>query len=104
MTSNNNNHKPGPPAPMSCSEFQEKLPDLFAAGNGELPDDAALHEHLQTCENCAALVRDLQYIAEQASLLLQPVEEEPSDNVWKKIKESLEIESTQEPAVNGEVS
>jgi hypothetical protein len=76
---------------MSCSEFQEKLPELFAASEGSL-DDPTLRSHLDTCEKCSALVRDLQYIAEQARQLLQPVEEEPSDDVWKKIQESIHSE------------
>ena len=96
------NHKPGSPAHMSCAEFQEQLPDLFATRN-DVPESSPLHEHLETCENCSALVRDLHYIAEQAALLLQPVEEEPSDSVWKKIQESLDIERAQ-TALNGESS
>jgi hypothetical protein len=92
MTSSSNNHTP---RTMSCAEFQDQLPDLFAAGNNGVPEDADLLEHLKTCENCAALVRDLQYIADQASLLLQPTEE-PSDNVWKKIQEGMESEREQD--------
>ena len=82
-----------PPATISCVEFQEQLPDLFASGGNGVPEDPALVEHLKTCENCSALVRDLQYIADQASLLLQPTLE-PSDNVWKKIQEGLDSERT----------
>lgn len=100
MTQNN---KPGAPSPMSCAEFQEQLPDLFANQNSGIPESSALHEHLETCENCSALVRDLQYIAEQASLLLQPVEEEPSDSVWEKIQESLVTERAH-GALKGETS
>jgi len=75
-------------APLSCAEFQEQLPDLFAAGGSDFIDDPQLAEHLKTCENCTALVRDLQYIADQAKQLLQPTHE-PSDDVWKKIQEGL---------------
>jgi len=78
-------------APLSCAEFQERLPDLFAAGSENLTDDPALLDHLKTCENCSALVRDLQYIADQARQLLEPTHE-PSDDVWTKIKESLASE------------
>jgi hypothetical protein len=92
MTSKNSNSKI--PA-LSCAEFQEQLPDLFASGGNGVPEDPALVEHLKTCENCSALVRDLQYIADQASLLLQPTLE-PSDNVWKKIQEGISSERTQE--------
>ncbi|WP_245632192.1 hypothetical protein [Edaphobacter aggregans] len=64
------------------------MPDLFAAGTEGVGDDPTLIEHLKTCENCSALVRDLQYIADQARKLLEPTYE-PSDNVWKKIQEGL---------------
>jgi hypothetical protein len=80
------------PNPLSCAEFQEQLPDLFAAGGGYI-EDPDLLEHLKTCENCSALVRDLQYIADQAKQLLQPTHE-PSDNVWKKIQEGLASDSS----------
>ena len=86
MTSNNFNSKF--PATVSSAEVQEQLPDLFASGGNGVPEDPALVEHLKHCENCSALVRDLQYIADQASLLLQPTLE-PSDNVWKKIQEGI---------------
>jgi predicted anti-sigma-YlaC factor YlaD len=79
-------------APISCAEFQEHLPDLFATANGNV-DDPILKAHLDTCENCSALVRDLQYIAEQARMLLEPAEEEPSDAVWSNIKDKLRSES-----------
>jgi hypothetical protein len=77
---------------LSCAEFQEQLPDLFAAGasNGHISDPDLL-EHLRSCTNCTALVRDLQYIADQAKQLLQPTHE-PSDSVWKKIQEGLSSE------------
>lgn len=91
MTSQNS--KPTSRAPLSCAEFQEQLPDLFAFGGNGVPEDPDLLEHLKTCENCSALVRDLQYIADQASLLLQPTLE-PSDNVWKKIQEGMDSERT----------
>jgi len=83
MTLNNSRSKI-----LSCAEFQEQLPDFFAAGGADSIDDPALLEHLKTCENCSALVRDLQYIADQARQLLEPTHE-PSDNVWKKIQEGL---------------
>ena len=91
MTSRNS-QRPDSSAPLSCAEFQQQLPDLFAAGN-EGVADPTLTEHLKTCENCSALVRDLQYIADQARQLLEPTHE-PSDNVWKKIQESLASDPT----------
>ncbi len=89
-----NKKKNGRPDPMSCAEFQEKLPELFAAGENQVTEDSLLREHLSTCDNCSALVRDLQYIAEQASQLLRPVEEEPSDSVWEKIQKGIDSEKS----------
>ena len=76
-------------APLSCAEFQEQLPEIFAASDQDVLADPSLTEHLRTCENCSALVRDLQYIADQARQLLEPTHE-PSDNVWEKIQKSLQ--------------
>ena len=80
--------------PISCAEFQEHLPELFANANGNV-DDPILKAHLDTCENCSALVRDLQYIAEQARMLLEPAEEDPSDDVWSNIKNKLKSETAE---------
>lgn len=65
-----------------CSEFQEKLPDLFESG-ADLSQDS----HLSTCDTCSALVRDLEYIAAQAKLLL-PIHD-PSPKVWQNIHSAL---------------
>jgi len=70
---------------MDCSEFQQKLPELF-----EEHADLGKEEHLKHCENCAALVRDLEYIAQQAKLLL-PIHE-PSPAVWDTIQSTLQRE------------
>jgi hypothetical protein len=67
---------------MTCAEFQETLPELF-----EAQADLNAQEHLKTCENCAALVRDLEYIASQAKLLL-PMHD-PSPAVWDHIQQAL---------------
>ncbi len=83
--------KPNGTASVSCADFQEQLPDLFANSNGNT-DDPALKAHLDTCENCSALVRDLQYIAEQARMLLEPAIEEPSDAVWSSLQMKLDAE------------
>ncbi len=73
---------------MDCAEFQQKLPELF-----EEHADLAHEEHLQHCENCSALVRDLEYIAQQAKLLL-PIHE-PSPAVWDTIQSALQREQTE---------
>lgn len=67
---------------MTCAEFQETLPELF-----EAQADLSAQDHLKTCENCAALVRDLEYIAAQARLLL-PIHD-PSPAVWEHIQKAI---------------
>ncbi len=76
---------------MTCAEFQDALPELF-----ESQTDLAGHEHLKACENCAALVRDLEYIASQARLLL-PIHD-PSPAVWDNIQEAIQQEKPKPPA------
>jgi hypothetical protein len=67
---------------QTCAEFQDQLPELFES-------DEEFHglDHLHTCENCAALVRDLEYIAQQAKLLL-PLRD-PSPAVWDNIQKKI---------------
>ena len=65
-----------------CADFQDQLPELFESGA-----DLKQQEHLKTCEQCSALVRDLEYIAQQAKLLL-PIHD-PSPAVWENIQTSL---------------
>jgi hypothetical protein len=68
---------------MTCAEFQEQLPELFESGK-----DLSSEQHLQMCETCAALVRDLEYIAQQAKLLL-PLHD-PSPAVWENIQSAIQ--------------
>ncbi|WP_254062045.1 hypothetical protein [Acidobacterium sp. S8] len=67
---------------MNCAEFQEKLPELFESGA-----NVSQEEHVQGCETCSALVRDLEYIAAQAKLLL-PIHD-PSPVVWDNIQSAI---------------
>ncbi len=71
---------------MTCAEFQDRLPELF-----ESHADLSAVDHLKTCENCAALVRDLEYIAQQAKLLL-PIHD-PSPAVWEKIESAIQTDA-----------
>ncbi len=68
--------------PEECNEFQQQLPEFFDSGA-----DSIEHPHLDNCETCAALVRDLEYIAAQAKLLL-PIHD-PSPAVWQNIHSAL---------------
>ncbi|MFT4111496.1 hypothetical protein [Silvibacterium sp.] len=85
MTDTRPNHS------QDCAEFQEKLPDLF-----ESQTDLSSLQHLKTCENCAALVRDLEYIAQQAKLLL-PIHD-PSPEVWDRIENAMQQDTASDAA------
>ena len=74
-----------PKTSMNCTEFQKELPYLI--GEGHKLEDSA---HLKSCANCKELVADLQYIADQAKLLL-PMHD-PNPRVWNNIQASLERE------------
>jgi hypothetical protein len=76
------------PTMTNCADFQERLPELFET-NANLSAD----EHLKSCENCTALVRDLEYIAQQAKLLL-PIHD-PSPGVWENIRSAIHSDSVQ---------
>src|SRR5580698_3920585 len=70
---------------MNCQQFQETLPFIIESG-GTGEDES----HLKTCPDCASLVQDLRYIAEQAKLLL-PMHD-PNPRVWHGIEQSLQRE------------
>lgn len=69
---------------QDCEEFQRQLPEFFETG-ADLRED-----HIKNCENCASLVRDLQYIAAQAKLLL-PIHD-PSPAVWENLHNAISKE------------
>ncbi len=73
---------PGQLAEQDCHSFQAQLPELFDTDAGLID-----HPHLADCKDCAALVRDLEYIAAQAKLLL-PLHD-PSPAVWNNIQSAL---------------
>lgn len=67
---------------MNCQQFQEVLPYIIESGGNEEEEG-----HLRTCPACTELVRDLEYIAQQAKLIL-PMHD-PSPRVWAGIEDSL---------------
>jgi hypothetical protein len=73
-------------------EFELYLPDLFATGNGKVSQDPRLKKFLAENPDCAALVSDLETIAEHARSLFEPVGD-PSDKVWENIQSKLQLES-----------
>jgi hypothetical protein len=76
---------------MTAAEFEKYLPELFASGEtGRLSEDPRLARFLTANPDCAALVRDLETIAETAKSLLIPEQDEPSDSVWSNIAKKLQ--------------
>jgi len=78
-------------------QFEQYLPDLFATGDGKVSQDPRLQKFLAANPDCAALVSDLETIAETARSLFEPVAD-PSDNVWKNIESKLREEAVLGPA------
>jgi hypothetical protein len=77
---------------MTAAEFEQYLPELFASGEGgKVSEDPRLTKFLNANPDCAALVRDLETIAETAKSLFEP-DQEPSDAVWSNIANKLKLE------------
>ena len=77
---------------MTVAEFEAYLPELFAAGGGKVSEDPRFASFLKANPDCAALVKDLETIAEHAKSLFEPMNE-PSDAVWSKISSQMQAES-----------
>ena len=84
---------------LTVGDFEERLPELFAAGHGRISEDPRFASFFAANPNCRALVRDLEYIADAAEDLLKPTVEDPSDSVWDSIQSKLKIAAAgEEPA------
>jgi hypothetical protein len=82
--------------PEACAEFQKHLPELMGSDAPNIGDDP----HVKSCANCAALVRDLESIAQAARELL-PVYD-PSPDLWSQISTAMQMEPPMaEPKPNG---
>ena len=87
---------------MTVAEFKERLPDLFDIGHGKVSGDPRFANFLKANPDCAALVSDLETIAEQAKSLFEPAhDEEPSDAVWNNIADKLKNEPSTLDEPNG---
>jgi hypothetical protein len=73
---------------LKPEEFERYLPELFATGSGKVSQDPRLQNFLARNPDCAALVSDLETIAETARSLFEPVGD-PSDKVWNNIQSKL---------------
>ena len=76
---------------MTPADFEKYLPEFFANGDGHVSQDPRLQTFLRNNPDCAALVRDLEAIADQARSLFAPAE--PSDAVWSNIQNKLKQNS-----------
>jgi hypothetical protein len=76
---------------MTPAEFEEYLPELFASGRGRISEDRRFAGFFATNPDCAALVRDLETIAEHARSLFEPTQD-PSEKVWDNIASKLKDE------------
>ena len=76
---------------LKPEEFEQYLPDLFANADGKVSQDPRLQRFLAEHPDCAALVSDLETIAEHARSLFEPVSE-PSHQVWSNIQSKLRDE------------
>jgi len=74
---------------MTPAQFEEYLPELFETGGGKISEDPRFTNFFKANPNCAALVSDLETIAEQAKSLFEPTHE-PSDSVWSNIASKLQ--------------
>jgi hypothetical protein len=83
---------------MTPADFESVLPEIFANGDGHVSDDPRLQTFLKKYPDCAALVRDLETIAEHAKSLFTPAE--PSDDVWLKLQDKLKLEQAEKNLVD----
>ncbi len=82
---------------MTTADFEQYLPELFLAG-GKVSEDPRLARFLGANPDCAALVRDLETIAETAKSLFEPAHE-PSDAVWSNIASKLQDKTADDGGV-----
>jgi hypothetical protein len=78
---------------MTQSDFENYLPSFFEAGGGRVSEDPRLQSFLLANPDCAALVRDLEAIAEHAKSLFEEPTTDPSDDVWANIQNRMKSES-----------
>ena len=79
---------------MTPADFEQYLPEFFANGDGHVSTDPRLQSFLNKHPDCAALVRDLEAIAEHAKSLFEPTE--PSDAVWSGIQNKLKQQGSED--------
>jgi hypothetical protein len=82
---------------MTPADFEHILPTIFEnSSNGKVSSDPRLQKFLANNPDCAALVRDLEAIAEQARSLFN-IDEEPGDDLWGKIASQMDADAALPP-------
>jgi hypothetical protein len=79
---------------MTPADFEQYLPEFFANGDGHVSTDPRLQNFLKNNPDCAALVRDLEAIADQARSLFEPTD--PGDAVWSNIQSKLKQQDSKD--------
>jgi hypothetical protein len=79
---------------MTPADFEKYLPEIFANGDGRVSTDPRLQTFLKNNPDCAALVRDLEAIADQARSLFEPTD--PGDAVWTGIQNKLKLQGSED--------
>ena len=79
---------------MTPADFEKYLPEIFANGDGRVSTDPRLQTFLRNNPDCAALVRDLEAIADQARSLFEPTD--PGDAVWTGIQDKLKLQGSED--------
>jgi hypothetical protein len=79
---------------MTPADFEKFLPEIFANGDGRVSTDPRLQTFLRNNPDCAALVRDLEAIADQARSLFEPTD--PGDAVWTGIQSKLKMQGSED--------
>ena len=79
---------------MTPADFEKFLPEIFANGDGRVSTDPRLQTFLRNNPDCAALVRDLEAIADQARSLFAP--SDPGDAVWTGIQNKLKMQGPED--------
>ena len=84
----------------TCEEFEKALPELFEqAEGGKLSADRRFVAILRDCPQAAELVRDLEFIAEAARMIMEPEGEMPSSDLWSKIESKIGTEPSDDESI-----
>jgi len=71
---------------QECAQFQSLMAERIGAG-----EDLQAYDHMNTCQRCPALLRDLAYMAEsiRIAMLEDGPDLVPDDHVWRNIEDKI---------------